>query len=165
VIHTGAIHLLHDVKFPFENIQSEKHYDPWTVYCNSKLANLLFTTALRRRIEQQETNKIVHVLAVHPGYSSTNLQANRFPLWELINDLLAMSSVEGALSQIFGAVDPSVVSLLSDPAQYIGPEWVLFGRPHVQWPLSSVAWSVDAQEHLWNESVRMTGVDFPASRP
>lgn len=64
-----------------------------------------------------------------------------------------------------GAVDPSVVSLLSDPAQYIGPEWVLFGRPHVQWPLSSVAWSVDAQEYLWNESVRMTGVDFPASRP
>lgn len=44
----------------------------------------------------------MHVLAVHPGYSSTNLQANRFPLWELVNDLLAMSSVEGALSQIFG---------------------------------------------------------------
>jgi hypothetical protein len=39
---------------------------------------------------------------VHPGYTATNLQTERFPFWEQLNQLAAMDVEHGALSQIFG---------------------------------------------------------------
>lgn len=68
---------------------------------------MLFTNALRRRL-RKDPSKVVHTLAVHPGYASTNLQHNRFPMWELLNSISAMPAADGALSQIYGNT-PTVI--------------------------------------------------------
>jgi len=51
---------------------SKENYSPWTVYGNSKLANLLFTNELVRRLKLVNSN--ITVAVAHPGYANTNLQ-------------------------------------------------------------------------------------------
>jgi NAD(P)-dependent dehydrogenase (short-subunit alcohol dehydrogenase family) len=47
-------------------------YRPWSAYQQSKLANLLFTLELQRRLTA--AGSAVRAVAVHPGYVATNLQ-------------------------------------------------------------------------------------------
>jgi NAD(P)-dependent dehydrogenase (short-subunit alcohol dehydrogenase family) len=159
VNHSSTALTFHDAKFPFENLQSEVRYDPWTAYGNSKVANMLFTNALRRHL-QKDPSKVVHTLAVHPGYASTNLQHDRFPMWELLNSISAMPAADGALSQIYAAVDARAVPVPVDHNEYIGPEFYMFGRPRSQTPSSKLCSNIEAQEHLWKESVRITKADL-----
>src|ERR1700757_569817 len=51
-----------------------RRYGPWRAYAQSKLANLLFTSELQRRLDQ--VGSPVRALAAHPGYSATNLQGH-----------------------------------------------------------------------------------------
>lgn len=53
----------------FDDLNSEKSYDPWSAYYQSKLAMVLFTRELSKRLEDSE----VTVNAVHPGMVATNL--------------------------------------------------------------------------------------------
>ena len=55
----------------FDDINLEKSYDTWTAYGRSKLANVLFTNELARRIPKEDN---VTVNAVHPGIVHTELQ-------------------------------------------------------------------------------------------
>ena len=55
----------------FEDINLEKSYTPWTAYGKSKLANVLFTNELARRIPKEDN---VTVNTVHPGIVHTELQ-------------------------------------------------------------------------------------------
>src|ERR671930_251739 len=57
----------------FDDLQWERRpYKVWRAYGQSKLANLLFTTELQRRLT--EAGSPVRAMAVHPGYAATNLQ-------------------------------------------------------------------------------------------
>src|ERR1700757_5131209 len=49
-----------------------RRYSPWLAYSQSKLANLLFTSELQRRLDS--VGSLVRAVAAHPGYSHTNLQ-------------------------------------------------------------------------------------------
>src|ERR1700743_1757460 len=51
---------------------TSRPYSPWVAYGQSKLANLLFTSELQRRL--QIAGSKLRALAAHPGYSHTNLQ-------------------------------------------------------------------------------------------
>lgn len=136
------------------------------------LCDFLFDDGL----EKAGNPKNIVSIALHPGYTATNLQNSRFPFWEQINSLVAMKGHHGALSQIYGksfflfymmmfwriicllivAVDPSAKVSNND---YVGPAYVALGVPSVQ-TTSSDAWDVDAQNKLWTESERLTGVKF-----
>eukprot|EP01034_Spumella_vulgaris_P021891 gene21891-27968_t len=142
--------------YEMTDLQSEVSYDPWTAYGNSKAANLLFTYELNNRLSRSNDGRDIISVAVHPGYTNTNLQTDRFPLHEYINNIFAMSGEDGALSQIEAAVDPTVRASHQD---FIGPKYLMFGAPAVQ-ATSSKTWSLTAQQKLWEESVRVTGVDF-----
>ena len=100
--HSSGAHLMAASNFVFKDLLSEKSYDPWIVYGNSKLANLFFTYELNRRLTKDNNPKNIMSIAVHPGYTSTNLQNSRFPFWEYLNEFAAMKGEEGALSQIYG---------------------------------------------------------------
>eukprot|EP01089_Gocevia_fonbrunei_P020854 TRINITY_DN7863_c0_g1_i1.p1 TRINITY_DN7863_c0_g1~~TRINITY_DN7863_c0_g1_i1.p1 ORF type:complete len:252 (-),score=39.38 TRINITY_DN7863_c0_g1_i1:18-773(-) len=50
---------------------TSSHYDPWSAYCTSKLANILFTYELQRRLSFVYPNITTH--AVHPGVIRSNL--------------------------------------------------------------------------------------------
>lgn len=154
--HSSSAHVFADSAFPLEDLQSEAAYSPFTAYGNSKLANLLFTFELNKRLSLAGNPKNLTSIAVHPGYSSTNLQENRFPFWKQLNGFFAMHARDGALSQIFAAVDPSAAASVDS---YIGPRFMAMGVPAVQ---STSAASQDGakQAKLWEESVRLTGKDF-----
>jgi NAD(P)-dependent dehydrogenase (short-subunit alcohol dehydrogenase family) len=94
-------------KIEFDNLQGERQYGPGA-YDNSKLANILFTMELSRRL--QGTG--VTVNALHPGFVATGFAKNNgkviAALVSLITPLVARSPAKGAETSIYLASSSSV---------------------------------------------------------
>ena len=94
-------------KIEFDNLQGERNYSP-RVYENSKLANILFTMELARRLEGTG----VTVNALHPGFTATGFAKNNgkvmATLVSLFAPLVARSPAKGAETSIFLASSLSV---------------------------------------------------------
>ena len=134
-------------------------YRPWAAYQQSKLANLLFTLELQRRLTAADSR--VRALAAHPGYSATNLQfrgVNRVEdrIAAIGNRLFAQTDEAGARSTLFAATQDL------PGASYVGPDGLaeqrgyptLVGR-------SAEASDVELAKRLWVLSEELTGVSFP----
>ncbi|GAB4213217.1 MAG: oxidoreductase [Sandaracinaceae bacterium] len=147
----------------FDDLMGERGYEPWAWYGQSKLANLLFTYELQRRLEAKGARAIA--LACHPGYSATALQQKgpemegsklKGAIMSLGNALLAQSAAMGALPTLRAACDPGAKG-----GDYYGPRGLgeLAGYPTL---VRSNARSHDreVQRRLWEESVKLTGVTF-----
>ncbi|XP_003452656.1 retinol dehydrogenase 14a [Oreochromis niloticus] len=97
----------------FEDLSSEKSYDKAFAYSRSKLANLLFTCELARRLEGSG----VTVNAVTPGIVRTNLGRHVHipvlvrPLFDLLSRSLFRSPEEGAQTSVYVASSPDVDSV------------------------------------------------------
>ena len=154
--HSSEAHRFATSNFPFEDLQSEVKYDPWVAYGNSKLANLLFTYALNERLAASGNPKHIVSIAVHPGYTATNLQKDRVPFYEMMNSFLAMDVKDGALSQLYAAVDPQASASVNT---YLGPRFSMLGKPAVQ-VTSAMAAKKEAQDQLWEVSEQLTGTAF-----
>lgn len=101
--HSSSMHYLVFSKDPMLNdVNSEKDFSLANSYSKSKLANLLFTFELNRRLEASGNPKNLLGIAVHPGFTATNLQNSKFPFWREINEYIAMKLRHGALAQIEG---------------------------------------------------------------
>src|SRR6516162_5455789 len=153
----GAMH--------WEDLQGERSYRRWRAYGQSKLANLLFTYELQRRLVIADAGLIS--VACHPGYAATNLQAAGPRMQgssigeavvELANRLLAQSAVMGALPTLYAATAPDVQG-----GDYIGPDGFGEQRGHPK-KVRSNARSLDlaAQRSLWEISEQLTGVRYEA---
>jgi NAD(P)-dependent dehydrogenase (short-subunit alcohol dehydrogenase family) len=99
-------------------------YNKWDAYGKSKLANLLFTFELQRRLVAAGHG--VRALAAHPGYSSTNLQlvgpamensALGRAVMQLGNRLIGQSAASGALPTLYAATAPQ-----AGGGEYYGPD-------------------------------------------
>ena len=94
-------------KIEFDNLQGERNYSP-RVYENSKLANILFTMELARRLDGTG----VTVNALHPGFTATGFAKNNGKVMatvvSIFAPLVARSPAKGAQSSIFLASSPSV---------------------------------------------------------
>jgi NAD(P)-dependent dehydrogenase (short-subunit alcohol dehydrogenase family) len=137
-----------------------RSYRRWEAYGQSKLANLLFTLELERRLSA--AGSPVRALAAHPGYSATNLQfhygnpvADRF--MGVLNRVVGQSAAMGAL--------PTVYAVTQDlpGASYVGPD----GRNEIRgYPTlvgrSAAASDLNMAERLWTASEELTAVRFPA---
>lgn len=144
-------------QFVFDDLLSEKKYSPYEAYGKSKMSNLLFTYELNRRLAASGNSKEIISVAVHPGYTDTNLQtADNFPGYFLFNKWVAMRGEDGALSQIVAAVGEDVAA--SDKT-FIGPTLGIMGAPAVR-STSTHSWDLQAQAKLWEESLRLTGAQF-----
>ncbi len=108
----------------FDDIHWEKSYSRWGAYGMSKLANLLFTFELNRRLKAAEVGAMA--VACHPGYTATDLQLvgpradnSAFRAWlsSLANKLFGQPADVGALPTVYAACEPSV-----EGGQYIGPK-------------------------------------------
>ena len=94
-------------KIEFDNLQGERDYRP-SAYDNSKLANILFTMELARRLEGSG----VTVNALHPGFVATGFAKNNGKIIaavvSLFAPLVARSPAKGAETSIYLASSPSV---------------------------------------------------------
>ncbi|CAM9451672.1 unnamed protein product [Ectocarpus fasciculatus] len=151
--HSSEMHRSMANSFPGEDMQAIDSYSPWGTYGNSKGANLLFTYELNHRLEAAGNPRNIISVAVHPGYSSTNLQLGRFPMARQINALFAMPAADGALAQVVAAGGEGITK--SDNT-YFGPKYAFFGAPAVV-ATDSKTWNRERQQLLWEESLRLIG--------
>ena len=90
----------------FEDLNAERRYGRWSAYCQSKLANLLFTLELQRRLAAAGSPVTAH--AAHPGYAATQLQGHTTHIVDRLtmavtNRVLAQDESTGALPILFAA--------------------------------------------------------------
>lgn len=149
----------------FDDLMGEKSYAPWSAYGQSKLANLLFTYELHRKL--RAAGKRTIAAAAHPGYAATNLQGvgaqmtgSKLSAWVMNvgNSIMAQSASMGALPTLYAATMREVKG-----GEYFGPDGFLEFRGHPR-RCDSNAKSKDLQtaQKLWEASERLTGVRFPA---
>ncbi|GAA0274784.1 SDR family NAD(P)-dependent oxidoreductase [Cryptosporangium japonicum] len=142
----------------FDDLQWERSYGRAAAYGQSKLANLMFTYELQRRLATHGTTAAV---AAHPGMSSTELLRNSPALFRRTLTLLApvvtQEPAQGALPTLRAAADPAVLG-----GQYYGPAGVGEVRGHPRLVTSSPqSYDVSLQQRLWSVSEDLTGVKFP----
>ncbi|MER5294117.1 oxidoreductase [Streptomyces pharetrae] len=147
----------------FDDLNLTSGYTPVRAYAQSKLANLLFTLELQRRLA--ESGSGVRAVAAHPGYAATNLQSHAGnPLARAVmrigNRLFAQSDRAGALPTLYAAVADL------PGGSYVGPDGLaeMRGAPALV-GRSAAASDPVAARRLWEASEELTGVGFPAGRP
>lgn len=140
-------------KIDFDNLNAEKSYAKWPFYGQSKLANLLFTYELQRRLEAAGHTTIA--VAAHPGWTATNLQQNA-GVTRFLNRFFAMTPEQGALPTLFAATASSVSG-----GTFYGPDGFLEmnGYP-TQVESSPRSHDRAAAARLWDVSEQLTGVRF-----
>jgi retinol dehydrogenase-12 len=130
----------------FDDIQGRRRYRGWRAYQQSKLANILFTYELARRLEGTG----VTVNTLHPGFVRTNFFAD-FTGWigfitKLGASLIAISPEAGAQTSIHLATSPEVAS--------VSGQYFVKSRPARSSPQSH---DRDAADRLWRLSEVLTG--------
>jgi len=153
---SSMMHLLGYISLKDLNWKS-RPYLAWPAYGQSKLANLLFTTELQRRLDS--AGSPVKAVAAHPGYSATNLQGqtgNKFGtrFWDTANRLTATDADFGARQTLYAASQ----DLPGD--SFIGPRFAMRG-PTGRAQRSPLARNRDKARALWTLSEQLTGVEFP----
>lgn len=152
-------------RIQWDDLHSQKRYQKWSAYAQSKLANLLFCFELQRRLEAAKARTIS--LASHPGYAATNLQATgarqmgsswRERLMNVGNRVLAQSAAMGAL--------PSLYALVADDVRggdFIGPGGPMQMRGYPQRvEATTTAQDPERAARLWGVSQQLTGVRYDA---
>ncbi len=139
----------------FDDLNLQRDDDPGVAYCRSKLANLLFTYELQRRLSSSGATTIA--VAAHPGFSKTELLRDASFGMRYFVTAISQSPQRGALPALRAATDPGVIG-----GQYYGPGGLadLRGYPTV---VRSSARSHDEglQRRLWEVSEKLTGIVFP----
>ena len=131
-------------------------YDRWQSYFQSKLANLLFTAELQRRLAAAGSSTIA--VAAHPGASSTDLGTEGSSLqntvMRTVAPLLTQSAELGARPMLRALTDPTVRG-----GEFYGPRFVVRGAASVRETPSKAARDLDAAARLWAGSVALTGLE------
>lgn len=143
----------------FADLQGERRYRPQTAYAQSKLANLLFTFELARRVTAAQHP--LRSVAAHPGVAATDLghDASRLFAWGIkLFQLTTQSAADGAASSLFAATSPSVPN-----GAFVGPDGrgERRGHPHLTTP-SPTAQDAQSAARLWQISTELTQVGFDA---
>jgi len=144
----------------FDDLNWERRrYQAWRAYGQSKLANLLFTAELQRRLE--DAGSPVLATAAHPGYAATNLQfrSGRRSLdimSSIGNRLFAQDEDGGALPTLYAATADIAGNGFAGPGGFMEQRGApkLVGRRHT-------AQDAGVARRLWDVSEELTGVRFP----
>jgi NAD(P)-dependent dehydrogenase (short-subunit alcohol dehydrogenase family) len=145
----------------FDDLQSERRYNAWRAYGQSKLSNLLFTFELQRRLEA--VGATAKALAAHPGLAHTNLAdssggiaGRMMSIGKPVTRLYTQSAQMGALPSLRAAVDPDVRG-----GEYFGPGGFQETRGHPkQVKARKTAYDTAVAKQLWVETIALTGVPF-----
>ncbi|OBH85422.1 oxidoreductase [Mycobacterium scrofulaceum] len=138
------------------NFQS-RPYSAWLAYSQSKLANLLFTSELHRRLDA--VGSPVRALAAHPGWSHTNLQGNS---GRKLGDaaVLAVDRIVSTDADFGARQTLYAVSQDLHGDTFVGPRFGLYGRTQPTWR-NWPAKRAGTAKALWNLSEQLTRTAFP----
>jgi NAD(P)-dependent dehydrogenase (short-subunit alcohol dehydrogenase family) len=138
-------------------------YNATRAYGQSKLANLLFSLELQRRLS--EAGSRVRSLAAHPGWAATNLQGRSGS--RIADGAMMLGNVLFSQSDERGAL-PTLAAATRDlpGGSYVGPDGFqeMRGYPTLVGRTAS-AGDPELARRLWEESARLTGIDYPAAAP
>ena len=149
----------------FDDLQSARHYSPMQSYQQSKLADLMFSLELDRRLRAADSR--VMSIAAHPGVANTNLfragersaldSAMRAVASQLIGAVLN-SDDTGALPTLYAATSPDVTG-----GGYYGPtEWMEMRGDRVgNAAIAPQAQDAESARRLWEVCETLTGMQFP----
>ena len=132
----------------FEDIQFQHKYRVFSAYAHSKLANVLFTYELARRLKGTDLT----INALHPGFVKTQLYRNfglMTPLVNLLADLFGKNAVEGAQTSIYLASSPEVAGITGKYFSDCEPQ-----------DSSPASYDVSQAKRLWELSEEMTGFTY-----
>jgi NAD(P)-dependent dehydrogenase (short-subunit alcohol dehydrogenase family) len=132
-------------------------YSAWLAYGQSKLANLLFTGELQRRLDA--AGSALRALAAHPGWSHTNLQGNS---GRKLGDALVLAVDRIVATDVdFGARQTLYAVSQDLPGNtFVGPRFALYGRSQPTWR-NWLAKRATTAAALWELSEQLTGTKFP----
>jgi NAD(P)-dependent dehydrogenase (short-subunit alcohol dehydrogenase family) len=146
-----------------DDLQAELGYDPMRAYGQSKLAMLVFSVELQRRIEQNDWP--LRSIAAHPGWARTDIIDNGIgrggaPLkaWVATRafSLVAQSARAGALPSLYAATAPEAAGGAyygpAGPGETRGAPGLARIYPHAGNPAAGI--------RLWALSEKLTGVGF-----
>jgi protochlorophyllide reductase len=167
-IVTVSSHLHRMGRLQRDDVAGAAFHNTWVTYGTSKLANLLFTAELSRRL--LAAGLPTQALAAHPGWTRSNLAGSgaalgnsrlRRKLGRAAGTALGQAAAGGALPVLCAATSSSVHS-----GQYVGPAhfFGLYGPPRVARP-SRRARDAGAAAALWEASEELTGVRYPVDAP
>lgn len=145
-------------RIDFDDLQGERSYDRVAAYGQSKLANLMFTYELQRRLTG---NGKTIAVAAHPGAANTDLMRNMpaalRALVPVVAPIVTQTPAMGALPVLRAATDPGVLG-----GEYYGPGGFLETRGYPKIVESSArSHDLAIQQRLWTVSEELTGVTFP----
>jgi NAD(P)-dependent dehydrogenase (short-subunit alcohol dehydrogenase family) len=151
----SMMHLIGRINLKDLNWKS-RPYLAWPAYGQSKLANLLFTKELQRRLEGAGSR--VKALVAHPGYSATELQSHSEGLFGKVfqagNSLVATTPDFGARQTLYAASQDLPGNT------YVGPRFAMWG-PTGPTPLRSpLARDAKKAAALWELSEQLTETKF-----
>ena len=141
----------------FDDLHAQRGYNRVSAYGRSKLANLLFTYELQRRLTQ--AGAPTAALAAHPGASLTEL-GRHFRFNRQLQPLMrwfTQPAAAGALPILRAATDPGATG-----GQYDGPDGFQESRGHpVVVASNSRSHDPATQRRLWAASEQSTGITYP----
>jgi NAD(P)-dependent dehydrogenase (short-subunit alcohol dehydrogenase family) len=144
----------------FDDLNWErKPYRAWRAYGQSKLANLLFTAELQRRLTA--VGSPVLATAAHPGYAATNLQFHSgrraLDIISMVgNRLLAQDEDGGALPTLYAATADIPGDSFAGPGGFMEQR----GAPKLV-ERTAAARDATVARRLWDVSEELTGARFP----
>ena len=152
----SQMHLMGRINLNDLNWKSRPYF-AWPAYGQSKLANLLFTKELQRRLNAAGSK--VKALAAHPGYSATELQSHSEGLFGKVfqagNSLVATSADFGARQTLYAVAN----NLPGDT--FVGPRFAMWGPTGPTGLRTPLARDAKKATALWELSEQLTDTKFP----
>ncbi len=158
VVNVSSVgHRSGDIDFN-DLLLDRSNYKRWRAYYRSKLANLLFTYEMHRRLQLAGIENVSSV-AAHPGVARTNLAQGMGFIGTLLKPiafLFVQSAQMGALPILRAATDTT-----AQGGQYYGPD-----KPHERsgFPIvvssSPDSHNEENARQLWERSEELTGIEF-----
>jgi retinol dehydrogenase-12 len=127
-------------RIDFDDLQSARRFQGWGAYSNSKLANVLFTYELARRLADRK----ITVNCLHPGFVASNFGRSNGGFFEpffRLSQVAAISPQKGAETSIYLASSPEVEGVTGK----------YFARSKAV-PSSALSYNVDVAARLWQAS-------------
>ncbi|MBK7407184.1 MAG: SDR family NAD(P)-dependent oxidoreductase [Saprospirales bacterium] len=145
-------------KIKFGDLHSQRGYAPFGAYCQSKLACLLFSYELQRRLELAGATTLS--TAAHPGLSMTDV-VRHFPKWmmkfaPLVVPIFTHSPKEAAEPTLLAALGGEVRG-----GEYFGPAgWMEMKGRGTKVDSTSLSKDPEVARRLWAVSEELTGVRY-----